>query len=115
MTLDRIIELFSPVVTVSPTGQRITKYESQGLVHAAFNPVFGTEAEHDRLYTAQEIDVFVIRQFTGPDPTWVVLYDGKYFNVLSTLEGMAPKDTTRRGRYMALRSRNRDNEQILLV
>jgi hypothetical protein len=109
MTLDRIISLWKPTILVSDTGQRVESFVGQGNYHAAFNPKSGYESEEDRLFRAEEIDLFVIRQMDGVDTTWQLEYLGMRYEIIRVTEGLA-KGTTPRGRYMALTARFRDNE-----
>lgn len=112
LVLDRIIELFSADVTISGNGQREVSYISQGTVHAAFNPRWGDEKEENRLFGAQQDDLFIIRQMSGVNTQWIVEYDGKRYDIKSVLEGIGNSDTRPRGRYMSIRGRWRENQVL---
>jgi len=114
MVLDRIVELYSPVVSVGPSGQRQTTYVSEGDYHAAFNPLMGDSRDIERLYTATEVDLFVIRAFSGIEANWMLRYEGVQYDILAVSEGVGNDLTRPRGRYTALKCRTRSTDQIVL-
>jgi head-tail adaptor len=116
MNLDAEIDLLSPVVTTSPTGQEVQTFELFTTIQAAYNPKMGTETYNDRMIRAETFQVFVIRQEEAPDitPMWIVKYKGQYFTISSVLE-FTTRKTTPRGRYWALNTKWRDNGQGVTI